>query len=307
MLPPPVPGQRQTWRRRLVKVARSPLVTALLLAAACGRPPSPVEQAVVLSQKGQDRQAIELLRAHLAGHPAATSERRLLVRLLGVTGDLGAAESAAAELAARLPADSPIPWVELGHAMEIAHRYEQALALYDRAASVAPRDPLGPRTGGLRAARWGEISLAGPRLEEALRRDPRDATVWHALGLVRLHAGNLDGARTAYESGLVADPAALENRVGLATVALKAGDPERALQQYDRLLAERPGFAEGHLGRAWALAALGRRDAAIAALAEARRRGADAHAIDLQERRLRGPGENPPSSPPKNHESPRNP
>jgi tetratricopeptide (TPR) repeat protein len=280
---------------------------ALLLVAGCGAPPSPVEQAVLLSQKGQDRQAIELLLGHARQHPAAIAERRLLVRLFAVTGDLRSAEEMAGELAARLPAGSPVPWVELGHAMEIAHRYDQALELYDRAASVAPKDPLGPRTGGLRAARWGETALAGPRLEESLRRDPRDAAVWHALGLVRLHEGDMSGARTAYESGLAADPAALENRVGLATLALKAGDPERALREYERLLAERPGFIEGHLGRAWALAALGRLDAASRALAEARKRGADARSIALQEQRLRGLEKNARRSPPKNPETHGNP
>ena len=110
-----------------------------------------------------------------------------------MTGDLGAAERAAADLAARLPPESPIPWLELGHAMELAHRYDEALDLYDRAAAVAPLDNVGPKTGGLRAARWGETALALPRLEEALRRDPRDAETWHALGLVRLHEGDFEG------------------------------------------------------------------------------------------------------------------
>jgi tetratricopeptide (TPR) repeat protein len=216
-------------------------------------------------------------------HPAALADRRLLVRLEAVTGDLDAAEREAGEIAAHLPSNSPIPWLELGHALEIVHRFDEALSLYDRAAAVAPQDPVGPRTGGLRAAHWGEVELAAPRLEEALRRDPRDSTVWHALGLVRLHLGDLDGARTAYESGLRADPHALENRVGLATVALKQKNAAEALEQYDRVLGERPAFAEGYLGRAWALIALGRFDEATSSLVEARRHGADPRAISLQE------------------------
>ena len=158
--------------------------------------------------------------------------------------------------------------------------------MYDRAAEVAPRDPAGPRTGGMRAARWGELELAAPRLEEALRRDSRAADVWHALGLVRLRLGDRAGAVKAYESGLIADPGALENRIGLATVALAERRPAEALRQYDAVLRARPGFADGYLGRAWALIALGHLDAARQSLDEARRRGGDARVIDRQTRLL---------------------
>ena len=53
-----------------------------------------------------------------------------------------------------------------------------------------------------------------------MRREPRDAEAWHALGLVRVGLGKLEAARQAYASGLHADPQALENHLGLATVAL---------------------------------------------------------------------------------------
>jgi len=258
-----------------------PSLTVVGLSTACAKPPV-IEQAALLSQKGQEKAAIALLEADLAKHPGAIAEHRLLVRLYAESSELGRAEKEAARLAELLPERSPIPWVEMGHALEIAHRYDEALSMYDRAAEVAPRDPLGPRTGGLRAARWGEPELAAPRLEEALRRDARAADLWHALGLVRLRLGDLDGATTAYRSGMVANPAALENRIGLATVALERGAPAEALRQYDAVVKARPTFGDAYLGRAWALIALGRFDEAGASLDEARRRGADARAIDRQ-------------------------
>jgi tetratricopeptide (TPR) repeat protein len=221
-----------------------------------------------------------VLDAHVRAHPDAIDERRLLVRLHAVTGDIGAAEKSAKELAEHLPPDSPIPWIELGHALELSHRYDEALDFYDRAAEVAPKDPIGPKTGGLRAARWGESELAAPRLEEALRRDTRDAEAWHALGLVRTHLGDFSGARVAYESGLVANPRALENRVGLATLALRRDDVRGALAEYDAII------AAAYLGRAWTLIRLGRLDDAAAALDEARRRGGDAKTIERQSRLL---------------------
>jgi Flp pilus assembly protein TadD len=156
--------------------------------------------------------------------------------------------------------------------------------MYDRAAEVAPKDAAGPREGGLRAARWGEAELAAPRLEEALRRDARDAKAWHALGVVRLELKDVAGARTAYQSGLVADPESLENHLGLATIAVKEGDARSALEHYDVIVRERPRLADAHLGRSWALIGLGRFEDAEAALAEGEKLGANQRALAAQRR-----------------------
>jgi tetratricopeptide (TPR) repeat protein len=202
--------------------------------------------------------------------------------VLALSGDLGGARQETEQLAVLLGATSPVPWIELGHAHELAHRYDEALSFYDRAAEVAPHDPSGPATGGMRAARWGEPELAEPRLEEALRRNPGDARLWHALGLARVRLRNPEGARLAYRSGLQADPSALENRVGLASVALLEGDAEGALAEYDALLRARPGFGDGWLGRAWALILLGRLDEAERAVQKAVTLGGDARVAARQ-------------------------
>jgi len=141
-------------------------------------------------------------------------------------------------------------------------------------------------TAGLRAARWGEAELAEPRLVEALRRDARNSEAWHALGLVRVRLGHLDGATAAYRSGLRADPRALENRVGLATIALLRGDAAAALGEYDAIVSVRPEFADAHLGRSWALMKLGRLDDAQRALDRAQQLGASARPLGAQRRAL---------------------
>jgi tetratricopeptide (TPR) repeat protein len=203
--------------------------------------------------------------------------------VLGVLGDLAAAERQAEVLAAKL-GRRPEPWLELGHAYELCHRYDEALALYDRAAAIAPADPQGPRTGGLRAARWGEAELAEPRLVEALRRRPSDASVWHALGLVRMRLNDLAGAQSAYESGLRADPGALANRLGLATLAVLLDRPEQALVEYDAIVASRPSFADARLGRSWALIRLRRYAEAERAIEQGARLGASPRAVQAQRR-----------------------
>jgi tetratricopeptide (TPR) repeat protein len=247
---------------------------------------SPLPRATMLMDKGRAEEASALLRDYLREHPSAVPERRLLIRVEAFRGQLGAAEAEAKTLERQLGTTSPIPMVELGHALEIAHRYDEALAAFDRAAEAAPRDPLGPLTGGLRAARWGELDWAEPRLREAVRRGPRNPAAWHALGLVLLSLGNAAGAEQAYRSGLLADPEALENRVGLATLALSRGDLSGALVQYDAIVARRPKFADAHLGRSYALIGLGRFADARQALDEAARLGADPRVVAAQRKEL---------------------
>lgn len=268
-------------------VLGSILVLALGFASGCApRAPEFYGKAILLIDRGRYDEARGLLTERLRERPEDDRARGLLIRLHGVTGNLGAAESEAAKLAQRLGPQSPRPYIELGHAHELAHRYDEALGLYDQASEVAPRDPAGPREGGLRAAAWGEHELARPRLEEAVRRSPKDAALWHALGVVCLGLQAFDDAEHAYRSGLVADPHALENRVGLATIALVRDDPKEALREYDLILAERPRFGDAELGRSWALLRLGRLAEAEEAIAKAEKNGGDRAVIARQRRAL---------------------
>jgi len=260
---------------------------ALTLLSGCAfTHPDPASQARLLVGKGRPAEAAAELEAHLRAHPEALPERRLLIRVYAAMGQLGKAQAHAETLSKTLGPSSPIPFVELGFALELSHRYDEALEQYGRAAAVAPRDPLGPTTAGMRAARWGEAELAEPRLVEGLRRDARNAEAWHALGLVRARLGNLDGAGEAYRSGLRADPRAVEDHVGLATLALLRGDPSAALAEYDAVVSARPHFADAQLGRAWALMKLGRLDDAQRALDRAQELGASAQPLSAQRRAL---------------------
>jgi len=263
------------------------VLIAVLLAGCAGGFADARQDAALLAGKGRYDEAAAVLRADIRQHPPAVEDRRVLIRVLALTGNLGAAEREAEQLGNVLGKASSVPWIEMGHAYELAHRYDEAMAMYDRAAEVAPRDEAGPRAGGMRAARWGEVELAKPRLEEALRRNPRDAEVWHALGLVRMRLGDTVGARRAYESGMKADPGALANRVGLATLALQQHQPRAALAQYDALVAARPRFADARLGRSLALLELGQLDEAQQALDRAAELGANRAAVAAQRRLLR--------------------
>lgn len=241
-----------------------------------------MQRATLLAERGLTAQAIETLDEHLRAHPDDIAERRLSIRLHGAAGHWAAAREQTERLAELLPRKSPLPWVELGAAFELGHRFDEALSAYDQAASVAPEDALGPKRGGMRAARWGELLLAEPRLREAVLRAPRDAEAWHALGVVLVGLHRLDAARQAYLAGIAADGQALENRLGLATVALRQNEPEAALDQYERLLAARPKFTDALLGKSWSLILMGDYSSAKAALLEAERLGGDRGSIARQ-------------------------
>ncbi len=255
--------------------------SSILFGAGCVSQ-TPPEKAMSLARQHREAEGVATLRAHLTAHPGDLASRRLLVRLLAFSGDLDAARREVYELASRVPEGDPTPWLELGHAFELAHKFEEALAAYDTAAKLAPASPAGPREGGMRCARWGEIEEALPRLEEAVRRGARDAEIWHALGLVRLHGHDLDGAEEAYRAGDAADPKGAENLLGIASVAVVRGDAVQALAAYDALLVRRPRLAAAELGRAWALAKLNRTDDARHALDHAEQLGAPKENLEKQ-------------------------
>jgi tetratricopeptide (TPR) repeat protein len=260
---------------------------ATLISGCAFSHPDPASLARLLVSKGRGAEAADELEVDVRKHPDNVNERRLLIRVYASMGRLDRAQQHARALAQILGAASPIPWVELGYALELTHRYDEALVQYDHAAEVAPHDALGPLTGGLRAARWGELGLAEPRLMQALQRDPQNAEGWHALGLVRVQSGDLDGANDAYSAGLRADPRAVEDHVGLATVALLRGNAALALSEYDAIVSARPRLGDAQLGRAWALVKLGRLDDAQRALNHARELGASPRPLLAQERALR--------------------
>jgi tetratricopeptide (TPR) repeat protein len=240
------------------------------------------DRALSLVRQGRDAEAVTLLRSRLHDKPDDIPARKLLVRVLAMNGDVGAVQKEVDELSARLPPDDPTPQLELGHAYELGHKFEEALAAYDSAADRAPKNPAGPTEGGLRAAHWGEAEDAKVRLEEAVRRGSRDPNVFHALGLVRLKLGDAVGAEQAYRTGLMLDPDALENYLGLATAAIVRDDALAALGAYEALLKKRPKFAAAELGRAWALAKLGRADEARKAIDRAESLGAPKDSIAKQ-------------------------
>ena len=271
-------------RRRLTPCV---LFACLALGAGGCVKPTPVERAMSLARQSREAEGIALLRQDLAAHPEHDAARRLLIRFLAVQSNLPAARDEVEALAARLPPGDPSAWIELGHALELVHKFEEAMAAYQTASESSPSSPLGPREAGLRAARWGEWAEAETWLTEAVKRGGASGEIWHTLGLVRLNLHDAAGAREAYGQGILLDPKGADCWLGLATVALSERDWAGALYAYDGAIRLRPEWGDGELGRAWALARLGRRVEAAKALDVAEERGANPSALAKQRALLR--------------------
>ncbi len=258
----------------------------LAFLAGCASPKA-IDRAMGEIRRHEEDKAIVTLRHDLAIHPEVHETRILLITLYANSGRLDLAQAEVKELQARSREGDPTPFLELGHAYELAHKFEEALAAYDEAAVYAPASPLGPREGGMRSARWGEADAALERLSEAERRGARDAEFLHTMGLVKLKLGDADGAREAYTRGASADTRRIECLLGLATLALKANDAAAALAAYEQVLSREPKFPAAELGRAWSLAKLGRVAEAERSLTRAEELGAPAANVAKQRAALR--------------------
>src|SRR4051812_48475498 len=102
-------------------LARSLLVLGLcaFLGGCAASAASPLPRATMLTEKGRADEASALLRSYLREHPKAVPERRQLIRVEASRGQLGAAQAEVEVLAQQLGPKSPIPLVELGHALEM--------------------------------------------------------------------------------------------------------------------------------------------------------------------------------------------
>ena len=120
---------------------------------------------------------------------------------------------------------------------------------------------------GTRAESLGnEDARAETCYREALALDPGLAAARTNLGGLAYRAGNIDGAREAFEAALALDPDQPEARFNLANLVLESGDLELAVAEFRRVLQSDPEFADAHFNLAVALERLGGRSQARAHL-----------------------------------------
>lgn len=153
-----------------------------------------------------------------------------------------------------------------------------------RAAALAPHDAAIQGNLGNAVLALGDGVAAEQHLRAAWALAPADArgayNLAHALAAIDPQA-HADERRALLEQALTLDPDHVPARVNLANLLLQAGEAEAALAEYDAALLREPLAGLVLHNRAHALAGLGRWDAALADLAQARGLVVGPHRIDL--------------------------
>jgi Flp pilus assembly protein TadD len=163
-----------------------------------------------LAASGNRAAAIVLARS-LAEAPGADSER--LVRfgqLLAQAKDFGGAADAFRKAEGRFPADG-VPWALLlfqGSALEQAGRWDEARAVVERAAKIAPEEPAVLNyLGYAQVERRQNVAAALELLKKASALKPEDASITDSLGWAQFITGDVAAALPVLERAAEGAPA----------------------------------------------------------------------------------------------------
>ena len=153
-----------------------------------------------------------------------------------------------------------------GRSLLAGGRAGEALAFFERAGQVAPRDFDAAFLTGYTLSLAGHHPRALAAFDHALTVRPEDATAWANKGTSQLYLERYTDALASYERALAlrGDLAGAWNGKGYAL--LKIGRPQEALVCADRALKLEPGAAETWDTKGAALNALGRYEEALRCL-----------------------------------------
>jgi Tetratricopeptide repeat len=126
---------------------------------------------------------------------------------------------------------------ELAKASHKAHRYLEAVGLYQRAMRENPLDVDLWLRCGQAAADGGQLDLALPLLTTYARMSSNDANAHFSLAYALFRAARLDDAAAAYRRAIAVDPAHASALCALGQIAYLQGDAEGGRAAHDAALA----------------------------------------------------------------------
>lgn len=144
--------------------------------------------------------------------------------------------------------------------------YRSALAAYQRAQELKPREPAVLRRLGVARMRLREYAPAIELFRHSLALRADQPQVQIELGFALMQQGDLDGAEGAFRAVIELSPQEAGGFANLALLQLRRGDTQAAIESLLHALTLDPGLAEAYflLGRAYG--SLGRMDEAATAL-----------------------------------------
>jgi tetratricopeptide (TPR) repeat protein len=235
-------------------------------------------EAVALFRQGRLREAEKICTRVLKAAPDYFDALNLLGIIKAQLGRMGEAHrlfAAAAKINPRVPA----VWANLGQALHVLKRSDEALACLDEARALAPDDVgiLDQHANALLSLGRAEKALA--EFREVLARAPQHAQARLNCGIAQAALGFPEQALGEFDAAMAMMPghAGGHHNRGLALYEL--GRYAAALEAHDEALALAPDHAAAWHGRGRALAALNRHDEAVASYGKARGNGK--HDADL--------------------------
>ena len=148
-------------------------------------------------------------------------------------------------------------------------RYEEALAVYEQAISLAPQDARNWYSKGVALGRLGRYEEALAAYEQAISLAPHDADNWRGKGASLWYLGRYEEALAAYEQAIRLAPQDASSWLGKGLSLERLDRYEEAVTAYDEALAAGAVFPEAFYYRALALFRLDRWDEAVDALDDA--------------------------------------
>ncbi len=125
-------------------------------------------------------------------------------------------------------------WVDRGHDLAAQGRVEEALAAYDRAIELDPRNATAFNNRGAVKADRGDVDGAIADYTRSIEHDPSNAHVWANRGRYRSGKGDHEGAIGDLERAVKLNPNLALAWCFLGTARREAGDLEGALRDADR-------------------------------------------------------------------------
>jgi tetratricopeptide (TPR) repeat protein len=118
--------------------------------------------------------------------------------------------------------------------LERQKRDEEALADFERSASLAPQNVAVLNAIGLCLTRLYRLDEAVAAFDEAIRVNPALASSYQRKGVALGMIGDIAAARQAYEMAIKLNPRDAEALANLATIAMRQGKKDEALAYSDR-------------------------------------------------------------------------
>ena len=158
---------------------------------------------------------------------------------------------------------SSLAYSNRGSAYTSVHKYDDAIADYDRAIALNPNDAAAYDSRGVAKTHKGDYDGAIADSSRAIALDPNDAAAYYNRGIVKAHKGDYDGTIADCSRAIALDPnnaAPYDNR-GFAK--LNKGDYDGAIDDCSCAIAIDPNYAAAYNNRGTAKARKGDYDSAI--------------------------------------------